>query len=56
MRRSGFIFLFVLGAAVMFVFDSSVTLALGMLVQAAAIVLGVFSIATPEFLSADVED
>lgn len=55
-RPAAFIAVFVLGAAVMFIFDSTLTLLAGVILQTAAIVLGVFAIATPEFLSGDDED
>lgn len=53
-RPLTFIALFVVGAFVMFAFETTLTLLVGMALQVAAIVLGVFTIATPEFLSADV--
>lgn len=52
-RPLTFIALFVVGAFVMFAFETTLTLLVGMALQVAAIVLGVFTIATPEFLSAD---
>lgn len=54
MRRPlTFIALFAVGAFVMFAFETTLTLLFGMTLQVAAIVLGVFTIATPEFLTAD---
>jgi multisubunit Na+/H+ antiporter MnhC subunit len=55
-RPLTFIALFAVGAFVMFAFESVFTLALGMALQVAAIILGVFTIATPEFLSGDRDD
>lgn len=54
MRRPlTFIALFAVGAFVMFAFETTLTLLFGMTLQVAAIVLGVFTIAAPDFLSAD---
>lgn len=50
-----FIAVFLIGAATMFLFDSTITLLLGMALQVAAVVIGVFTIATPEFLGGDDE-
>lgn len=50
-----FIALFVVGALTMFLFDHTLTLLLGMALQVAAIVFGVFTVATPEFLEGDKE-
>jgi hypothetical protein len=48
--------LFVVGATVLFFFDVTITLTLGILILFAAIVSGVFATATPEFLARDRED
>lgn len=48
-----FIALFLVGAIVMFAFDHTLTLLLGMALQLAAVVLGIFVVATPEFLEGD---
>ncbi|MBJ7355149.1 MAG: hypothetical protein JHC98_10005 [Thermoleophilaceae bacterium] len=48
-----FIVLFLVGALVMFVFDNTFTLFIGMFLQLAAVGIGVFAIATPGFLDAD---
>ncbi len=48
-----FIVLFLVGAAVMFVFDQWYTLLIGFALQTAAIVTGVFTVATPEFLAGE---
>ncbi|MFT4049412.1 MAG: hypothetical protein QM648_06175 [Solirubrobacterales bacterium] len=50
-----FLALFLVGAATMFVFDEWYTLLLGMVLQIAAVVAGIFTIATPEFLEGDAE-
>lgn len=50
MRRLAFVVLFVIGAGTMFFFDHWATLLVGMALQVAAIVLGLFTIATPDFL------
>jgi hypothetical protein len=47
---------FSLGVLVMVPFESPVTLTLGVLLLFASIVVGVFAIATPAFLSADRDD
>ena len=47
---------FSLGVLVMVPFESPVTLTLGVLLLFASIVVGVFGIATPTFLSADRDD
>lgn len=52
-KPATFIVLFLIGAAVMFVFDNTFTLLIGMILQLAAVVLGVFAIAEPGFLTAD---
>ncbi len=54
--RYTFLARFFVGAFVMFAFDSVFTLSLGMLLQALAVVAGVFTVATPEFLSGDRDD
>lgn len=48
-----FIALFLVGAIVMFAFDSTITLFVGMFLQLGSIGVGVFAIATPEFLESD---
>jgi hypothetical protein len=48
--------LFLVGAPVLFFFDSTVTITAGILLLFAAIVSGVFATATPEFLARDRED
>lgn len=48
--------LFVVGAVVLFFFDSTVTLTAGILILFAAIVSGIFATATPEFLAGEPED
>ena len=45
--------LFVVGASVLFFFDSTITITAGILILFAAIVSGVFATATPEFLTGD---
>ena len=52
-KPATFIGLFLVGAIVMFAFDNPFTLALGMLLQLAAVVLGIFVVAEPEFLEGD---
>jgi hypothetical protein len=47
---------FVLGAGLLFVFEKAVTLALGVLLLLAFLVLGVFAIASPEYLAASADD
>jgi hypothetical protein len=57
MRRPvAFIALFIVGALTMFAFDATLTLLLGMALQVAAVVLGVFTIATPGFLGGDADE
>jgi hypothetical protein len=51
-----FLSLFVVGALVMFVFDNWFALTLGLVLQIAAVVIGVFTVASPEFLSGEVDD
>lgn len=48
-----FIALFLVGALVMFAFDSTITLFVGMFMQLGAVGIGVFAIAAPEFLEDD---
>jgi hypothetical protein len=48
--RRLFPLLFVLGVALMVPFESAITLALGVACLMASIVVGVFAIATPEYL------
>ena len=43
--------LFVLGAGLLFAFEKAVTLAVGIMLLFAFIVLGVFAIASPEYLA-----
>lgn len=57
MKKSmAFIALFLVGALVMFAFDYTITLFIGMFMQLGAIVLGVWVIADPAFLEGDSED
>ena len=58
MRRPGPIAFgcFLLGCAVMVPFEYAITLALGVVLLFAAVVVGVFAIATPELLSAERDD
>ncbi len=51
-----FIPVFIVGALVMFLWDSWYTLLIGMVVQVIAVVIGLRAILTPEFLSADADD
>ncbi len=51
MRRT--LILFALGAGFMFPFDYTITLALGVFFFVAAVVSGVFAIASPEALAAE---
>lgn len=48
--------LFVVGATVLLIFDSTVTITAGILILFAAIVSGVFATATPEFMTGERED
>jgi hypothetical protein len=48
--------LFVVGATVLFFFDSTVTITAGILILFASIVSGVFATATPEFMKGERED
>lgn len=48
--------LFLVGAPLLFFFDSTITITAGLLILFAAIVSGVFATATPEFLKGDRED
>lgn len=48
-----FIALFLVGALVMFAFDNTITLFVGMFLQLGAVGIGVFAIATPGFLESD---
>lgn len=50
-----FLGLFIVGALTMFLFDHWYTLLLGMALQVAAVVVGIFVIAEPEFLEGDAE-
>jgi hypothetical protein len=45
------VILFVVGGLTLFIFDSTVTLAAGVVLLLAAIVSGVFAVASPEFLA-----
>lgn len=47
---------FVLGAGLLFPFDSTVTILLGVLMLAAFVVFGVFVLASPEALARDPEE
>ncbi|MGK2877900.1 MAG: hypothetical protein ACSLFF_04925 [Solirubrobacterales bacterium] len=51
-----FLIVFVVGAAVLFLFDFWLTLLIGVLMCVGAVVLGVFAIAEPEFLDGDGSD
>lgn len=50
-----FLALFALGAALLFLWEYTLTILLGVALQLAAVVLGVFTIAEPGFLSGDDE-
>lgn len=57
MKKSlAFIAVFVVGALLMFLFDTWYTLLAGFAIQMTAVVMGAFAIATPDFLEGDVED
>jgi hypothetical protein len=45
--------LFVVGASVLFFFDSTITITAGILILFASIVSGVYATATPEFMKGD---
>ncbi len=45
--------LFGLGSALLFPFDSTITLLLGVLLLAASVISGVFAVASPAFLDGD---
>jgi hypothetical protein len=47
---------FLLGAGLLFVFEKAVTLAIGVLLLFAFVVLGVFAIASPEYLARSVDE
>jgi hypothetical protein len=47
---------FVLGAALLFPFEATLTILFGVLLLLASIVIGVFALATPERLAAEPED
>lgn len=47
---------FILGVALMIPFEATITRILGVACLLAFIVIGVFAIATPEFLSGDADD
>jgi hypothetical protein len=47
---------FVLGAGVLFAFEKAVTIAVGVLLLFAFLVLGVFAIASPEYLARSVDE
>jgi hypothetical protein len=51
-----FIGLFVVGALLMFAFDHTITLFIGLFMQLAAIALGVWVIADPAFLGGDADE
>lgn len=48
-----FLTLFIVGALVMFLFDNWFTLTVGIALQIAAVVVGLFTVAEPEFLEGD---
>ena len=48
--------LFVVGASVLFIFDSTITITAGILILFATIVSGVFATATPELMKGERED
>jgi hypothetical protein len=54
--RRLFPLLFVAGVALMVPFETAITLALGVICLIASIAVGLFAIATPEYLSRDEED
>jgi hypothetical protein len=47
---------FVLGAGLLFSFEKAVTIAVGVLLLFAFLVLGVFAIASPEYLAASADE
>lgn len=51
-----FLALFIIGALTMFLFEAWYTLLLGMALQIAAVVVGIFVIAEPEFLEGDAKE
>ena len=53
MKPIAFVSLWAVGAIVMFAFDNTFTLLAGIVIQLAAVVIGIFAIATPEFLTGD---
>lgn len=53
MKHLAFVLLFLVGASVMFFFDHWTTLLIGLALQVAAIVLGTFTVANPNFLHYD---
>lgn len=53
MNRYLFLIVFVVGAFTLFVFDEWFTILAGVVLCIAAVVLGVFTIAEPEFLDGD---
>jgi hypothetical protein len=55
-KTLAFIPVFVVGALLMFLFDNTWTLLGGMIIQTAAVCMGVAAIAAPAFLEADAED
>lgn len=56
MKPVTFVLLFLVGALVMFAFDYTLTLIVGMALQVAAVVLGLFVVLTPGFLEGDAEN
>ena len=48
--------LFGVGAAVLFIFDSTITVTTGILLLVASMVSGIFATATPEFLAGERDD
>jgi hypothetical protein len=54
-KTLAFIGVFIVGALVMFLFDVWYTLLVGMVIQVVAVIMGIYTIATPEFLTGDAE-
>ncbi len=55
MKPVTFLVLFIVGALTMFAFDHTLTLLVGMALQIAAVVVGLFVVLTPDFLGSDSE-
>ena len=55
MKPVTFIALFVVGALTMFLFDHTLTLLVGMALQIAAVVVGLFVVLTPDFLKGETD-